>query len=74
MYTDFNEENNNESPKFKIGVNIRVSKYKHTLAKGYVPNWSGEDFVIKKGKNTVSRAYVISDLKGEEIVGTFYEK
>ena len=31
-------------------------------------------FVIKKVKNTVPWTYTISDLKGEEIVGTFYEK
>ena len=30
--------------------------------------------VITKVKNTVSQTYVISDLKGEDIVGTFYEK
>ena len=32
------------------------------------------NFVIKKIKNTVSWTYVISYLKGEEIVRTFYEK
>ena len=31
-------------------------------------------FVIKNVKNTVPWTYVISDLKGEEIVRTFYEK
>ena len=31
-------------------------------------------FVIKKVKNIVPWAYIISDLNGEEIVGTFYEK
>ena len=30
--------------------------------------------MIKKVKNTVSWAYVISDLNGEEIIGMFYEK
>ena len=30
--------------------------------------------MIKKFKNTVPRTYVISDDKGEEIIGTFYEK
>ena len=30
--------------------------------------------MIKRIKNTVPWTYVISDLKGEEIVGTFYEK
>ena len=31
-------------------------------------------FVITKVKNTVPWTYVINDLNGEEIVGTFYEK
>ena len=30
--------------------------------------------MTKKVKNTVPWTYVISDLTGEEIVGTFYEK
>ena len=30
--------------------------------------------VIKKVKNTMLWTYVISDFKGEEIVGRFYEK
>ena len=30
-------------------------------------------FVIKKVKNTVPWTYVINDLNGKEIVGTFYE-
>ena len=33
-----------------------------------------EDFVIKKVKNTVPWTYVTSDLKGEEMFRTFYEK
>ena len=33
-----------------------------------------EVFVIKKVKSTVSWTYVINDLNGEEIIGTFYEK
>ena len=39
-----------------------------------MPNWSEEVFVIKKVKNTVPWTYVINDLNGEEIIGTFYEK
>ena len=31
-------------------------------------------FVIKKVKNTVSWTYITSDLNGEKIIGTFYEK
>ena len=33
-----------------------------------------EIFVVKKIKNTVPWTYIISDLNGEEIVGSFYEK
>ena len=37
-------------------------------------NWSEEVFVIKKVKNTVPWTYVINDLNGQEIIGTFYDK
>ena len=37
-------------------------------------NWSKEVSVVTKVKNTVLWTYVISDLKGEEIVGMFYIK
>ena len=68
IYIDLNRENNKEGPKFKVGGNARISKYKNIFAKGYVPNWSEEVFVIKKVKNTVLWTYTISDLNGEEIV------
>ena len=64
----------NKDPKFKVGDRVRISKYKNNFAKGYMPNWSEEVFVIKKVKNTVPWTYVINDLNGEEIIGTFYEK
>ena len=35
---------------------------------------SGEVFVISKIKSTVPWTYVVSDLNGEEITGSFYEK
>ena len=38
-----------------------------------MPNWSEKIFVISKIKNTVPLTYVLNDLKGEEIIGTFYE-
>ena len=73
-YIDSSKEINNKDPNFKIGDIVRLSKYKNIFAKVYVLNWSEEVFVVKKVKNTVPWTYVISDLKGEEIVGTFYEK
>ena len=73
-YAEYNVDSNEKDPKFKIADHVRISKYKNILAKGYTPNWSEEVFVISKIKNAVPCTYVISDLKGEEIVGTFYEK
>ena len=68
------ELHSNKDPKFKVGDHVRIFKYKNIFAKGYTPNWSEEVFVIKKVKNTVPWTYVINDLNGEEIIGTFYEK
>ena len=73
-YIDSSKETNNGNPKFKIGDIVRISKFKNIFAKGYVPNWSGEVFAIKKVKYTVLWTYLLSDLKVEEIVETFYEK
>ena len=72
-YIDSSKEINNKDSKFEIGDIVRISKYKNIFAKCYVPNWSEEVYVIKKFKKTVPWTYVISDLKGEEIVGTAYE-
>ena len=72
-YIDFKKDVNDKNPKFKVGDHVRISKFKNIFAKGYMPNWSEEIFVISKIKNTVPWTYVINDLNGEEIVGTFYE-
>ena len=48
----------------KIGDIVSISKYKNIFAKGHVPNWSEEVFVIKKVKHTVPWTHVISDLNG----------
>ena len=44
------------------------------FAKGYTPNWSEEIIVIKEVKSRVPSTYIISDLKGGEILGRFNEK
>ena len=74
IYINSSKEINGKDPKFKIDDIVRISKYRTIFAKDYVPNWSKEIFVVKKFINTVPWAYVISDLNGKEIVGTFYEK
>ena len=73
-YAEQNENSNKKDPKYKIGDHVRISKYKNIFAKGYAPNWSEEVFVVSKIKNTVPWTYVVSDLNGELITGSFYEK
>ena len=71
-YIDFEKEVNDKDPKFKVCDYVKISKYKNIFAIGYMLNWSDEDFVVSKIKNTVPWIYVINDLNGEEIIGTFY--
>ena len=49
-YAEYNEILNKKDPKFKVGDNVRILKYKNIFAKGYTPNWSEEVFIINKIK------------------------
>ena len=73
-YAEYNENPNKRDPKFKIGDHVRISKYKNIFAEEYTPNWSEVVFVFSNIKNTFLWTYVIRDLNGEEITGSFYEK
>ena len=64
---------NKKDPQFKVGDEVRIWKYKNIFAKVYTPNWSEEVFVINKIKNAIPWTYVVNDLNGEEIIGSFYE-
>ena len=70
-YAEYNEDSNETKPKFKAGDRIRISKYKNIFAKWYTQNSSEEVFIISKIKNTVPWTYVISDLNGESITGSY---
>ena len=39
-FVEYNKESNEKNPKFKVGDDVRISKYKNIFAKVYVPNWS----------------------------------
>ena len=73
-YIDSCKQINYQDPKFKVGSNVRISKYKNIFVKGYVTNQSEKVFGTKKVKNTVTWTYVISDLEGEVIFETVYKK
>ena len=73
-YAEYNEDFNKKYLKFKVGEHVRIPKYKNIFVKGYTRNWLEEVFVVSKIKNRVPWTYVINDLDGEEITGSFYEK
>ena len=56
-YVGYSEETNKKSPTFKVGDNVRTSKYKNIFAKVYTPNWSEDVFVDNKVQNTVPLSY-----------------
>ena len=45
-YINSNKENDKKGPKFKVGDHVRISKYKNIFAKGYVPNWLEDVYLI----------------------------
>ena len=65
-YIDFKKEVNDKDRKFKVGDNVIISKYKKFFDE--------EVFVVSKIANTVPCIYLINDVNGEGIIGTFYEK
>ena len=58
----------------EFGDHVRISKCKNIFANGYTLSWSEEVFVVSKIKNKVPWTYMTSDLNGEPITGSFYEK
>ena len=59
-YVEYHINSNDKVPKFEVGDQVKISKYKNNFAKEYAPNWLEEVFVISKIKNTVKWAYAIS--------------
>ena len=74
LNAEYNEGSNEKDPKFEVVESVKTSKYKIIFAKGYNQIWSEEVFVVSKIKNAVPWKKVISDLNGEKIAGSFYEK
>lgn len=60
--------------KFKIGDSVRISKYKHIFSKGFTPNWTTEVFKIRRVQQTYPFTYLLSDLQGKDIQGSFYNE
>ena len=73
-YAEYNQDSNEKNSKFEYGYHVRITEYKNIFTKGYTQNWSEQVFVVSKIKNKVPWTYIISDLNGEPLTGSFYEK
>ena len=52
---------------------MRLNKWKGVFEKGYLPNWTAENFNVQKVVAGRKRPlYKLHDYNGEEVKGTFY--
>ena len=68
------DEHNKKDSRFKVSDRVRISKFKNTFAKGYIPNWRKETFIIDKINDTVPYTCNLKDSNDEEIIGIFYDR
>ena len=60
--------------KYKVGDEVRITKKKGKFEKGYTPRWTEEIFEVYMVQNTNPITYLIKDLNGDKIDGSFYEE
>lgn len=60
------------SNRFSVGDKVRISKFKKTFTKGYLPNWTNEIFTIHKIQPTIPVTYTLKDSSGIVLKGGFY--
>ena len=58
--------------KFKLGNRVRISKWRHTFKKGYLPLRTQEIFTVTKIIPRVPPVYRLRDYADDEIDGLFY--
>ena len=73
-YLNIGKNVNDKDPKFKVGDDVRISKYKSIFAKGYTPNWSAEILVIKEIKNAVHEYMLLMILMVKKLLEHFMKK
>ena len=73
-YINFSKKVNEKDSKFKLVILLEYHNTKNFLQKFTLKIGQKKILWLKKVKNTVPWAYVISDLNGEEAAGTFLQK
>ncbi len=75
-YADREKNVTAKRPKYKyaVGDKVRVSEQSNQFTKSYKSAWSQEIFVVTKRLVTAPPTYVVEDLTGESVTGSFYEQ
>lgn len=69
----YNKKNRRKPMNVKVGDRVLISKAKGQFEKGYLPNWSQEEFFVEGINNKFSPAMAtLKDHKDEIIQGNFY--
>ena len=71
-FTGTHGQNLEESLKFKLSDQVRISKSRSTFKKGYLPSWAQEIFTVTKVIPRVPPVYRIQNYADDEIEGVFY--
>lgn len=67
--------NNQPKANLKVGQKVRISKYKHVFARGFLPQFTLEIFLIARVAAKLSKTmYYLQDLNKEPIEGGFYRE
>ena len=62
-----------KKPKFKVGDRVRLNKIHRTFAKGYLPGWTEEVFVVHRVVPGPVPTYKIREWDDTPVQGAFYE-
>lgn len=74
QYADLSSGGGGKKAKYKIGDHVRITKYKTVFSKGYLQNWTDEEFIISEINTKYSPIlYTLTDLNNEKVKGSFYE-
>jgi len=60
-------------PKFKLGDHVLAARNKKTFEKGYTANFHEEIYKIVKIRETSPRVYMLENLEGVPILGSWYD-
>lgn len=70
-----NEQENRMNKLLQVGDRVRLSKVKTIFAKGYLPNWTEEEFFIDEVNTKYNPiTYKVCDYHGQVVEGSFYRE